>query len=208
VQNPKRMRVARIALLCAAAVGLLAGCGTPTGGPETSTGAGTGGPSGPLKQQDEGPWQEAEVPLPALPKSKDLIEIKMRGVTANRFFVDGSTLSVEPDRVVRFALVIRSREGVDNVRFSGLKCRGREWKDYAYGRGDGTWARNESAQWRRIQQLDYNDYQLTLAEDYMCTQGLFTGGPVGSAKFIVRTLKSPPRLDSQAGRLDYSEQKR
>jgi hypothetical protein len=42
----------------------------------------------------------------------------------------------------------------------------------------------------------------------MCTEGLFSSGPVGSAKFIVRTLKSPPRLDAEAGRKDYSEQKR
>jgi hypothetical protein len=199
----------RRALLGIAAASLAAACATPTKGPEPQgTGAGGGTPSGPVKQHDdEGLFQEAEVALPAFPKQKDLIEIKTRGVTTSRFFVDGSTLTVEPDRTVRFTLVIRSRAGVDNVRYSALKCRGREWKDYAYGRADGTWTRNENAQWRRIQQLDFNDYQLSLSEDYVCTEGLFSGGPVGNAKFIVRTLKSPPALDAQVGRKDYSEQK-
>jgi hypothetical protein len=199
----------RVALLGIAAAGLVAACGTPTKGPETQgTGAGGGTPSGPVKQQDEGPWREAEVAPPPFPKRQDLIEFKPRHRTNSRFFVDGSTLTVEPDRVVRFALVIRSSGGVDNVSFAGLKCRGREWKDYAYGRADGTWARNESAQWKPIPDLAFNDYQRSLADDYVCTQGLFSSGPVGSAKFIVRTLKSPPQLDSQAGRKDYSEQKR
>jgi hypothetical protein len=199
-----------MALVCLAAAGFVAGCGTPTGGTDTSTqGQGVGGaaPAGPVKQQEEGPWREAEVALPAFPKASDLIEFRLRNRTTSRFFVDGSTLTVDPDRVVRFSLVIRSSEGVDNVRFSGLKCRGREWKDYAYGRPDGTWAPTRNAQWKSIPELEFNDYQRSLAEGYVCTEGLFSGGPAGSAKFIVRTLKSPPKFDTQVGRKDYSEQK-
>lgn len=196
--------------LCAAAAVLVTACGiTPTGGSEPgSQGAGGAAPTGPVQRREEGPQTELEVAPPAFPKRKDLIEFKPRGITNNRFFIDGSTLTVDTDRIVRFALVIRSSEGVDNVRYSGLKCRGREWKDYAYGRADGTWGLNETAQWRTIQQLDFNNYQQTLSEDYLCTEGLFTGGPAGSAKFIVRVLKSPPTLDAQAGRKDYSGLKR
>jgi hypothetical protein len=169
-------------------------------------GAGTGGVSGPVKE--EGPWQEAETEPPPFPKDKDLIEFALRNRTTSRFFVDGSTLSVGKDRVVRFSLVIRSSEGANNASFVGLKCRGREWKDYAYGREDGTWKRVDDPQWKAIPSLSFNDYQRTLADDYICTEGLFSSGPVGSAKFIVRTLKSPPTLDAQAGRRDYSQQKK
>jgi hypothetical protein len=187
---------------------MLAACGTPTGGPETSgPGAGMGGVTGPTKQTEEDVvWKESETELPPLPQKKDLIEFTLRNPSTGKFFVDGSTLTVGKDRVVRFALVIRSSEGVDNASFAGLKCRGREWKTYAYS-ADRDWRRVADPQWKPIPNLGYNNYQFTLAQDYMCTDSMFTGGPVGSAKFIVRTLRSPPRLDATVGRKDYSEQR-
>lgn len=184
---------------------VLAACAAPTKGPETSMGAGTGGVTGPAPE--EKPFQEVEVPLPPFPKDKDLIEFYARNRSPNRFFVDGSTLTVDTDRVVRLALVIRSSEGVNNVSYVGVKCKMREWKTYAYGRADGTWMKNERAEWKRIVVLPYNDYASSLADDYLCTDAFFTAGPVGSAKFIVRSLKSPPTSDARVGRKDYSEQR-
>lgn len=193
--------------LVALAGAMLAACGTPTGGPEKSTGAGTAGVTGPVKQtEDDAPWKESETALPPLPQSKDLIEFTLRNRSTSRFFVDGSTLTVGKDRVVRFALVIRSSEGVDNTSYAGVKCRGREWKTYAVA-ADRAWRPIADPQWKRIPNLSYNNYQFTLSEDYMCTESMFTGSPVGSAKFIVRSLRSPPRLDATVGRKDYSEQR-
>jgi hypothetical protein len=166
-----------------------------------------GGVSGPVKETaEDAPWKESETELPPLPQKQDLIEFRLRNPSAGRFFVDGSTLAVGKDRVIRFSLVIRSSEGVDNASFVGLKCRGREWKTYAYA-ADRGWRRVADPQWKPIPNLSYNNYQFTLSEDYMCTDSVFTGGPVGSTKFIVRTLRSPPRLDNTTGQRDYSEQR-
>ena len=66
-----------------------------------------------------------------------------------------------------------------------------EWKDYAFGRDGQTWERDANPQWRAIQGKGINNYQHSLATQF-CTFGLFSGGPLGSAKALVRNLKYPP----------------
>ncbi len=145
---------------------------------------------------EEQPWVEANVAPPPYPKDSDLVEFYLRGQTRNRFFIDASSLTVGPDRIVRFALVIRVPEGAENATFSGLRCSDRDWKDYFLGRSDRTWSLNQAAQWRRIQDLGFNNYQGTLYQDYMCAGGVSSVGPAGDAAKLVRLLKHPtPRDD-------------
>ncbi|HTS55420.1 MAG TPA: CNP1-like family protein [Burkholderiales bacterium] len=146
---------------------------------------------------EEQPWVEANVPPPPYPKESDLVEFHLRGQTSNRFFIDTSSLTVGPDRVVRFALVIRVPEGTENATFSGLRCSDRDWKDYAYGRSDHTWSIEQAPEWRRIQDLKFNDYKGTLYHDYMCAGGVSSVAPVGDAAKLVRLLKNPPPKDDR-----------
>ena len=82
-----------------------------------------------------------------------------------------------------------------------MRCDTREWKDYAFGRADGEMAhRRAGAQWRRIQQREFNNYQQTLFREFFCFGGIMTGGPAGSAKTIVRNLKYPPVPDPHVPR--------
>ena len=81
-------------------------------------------------------WQEEETPPPAYPAPADLIEFKVVEAGGFRFFVDGSTLAVGKDGIVRYVLVARSPEGADNVTFEGLRCATRESRIYAVGHAD------------------------------------------------------------------------
>lgn len=155
------------------------------------------GDSEPNRVQDEGQWKEAEITLPPYPRDRDLIRFEPTGQTTNRFYVDGSSLTVDADKVIRFAVVIRSPEGANTVTYSGVNCRPGEWKDYAHGRSD-RWELDQNAQWRPIEDKRINNYQHTLAAQYFCTFGLFTGGPLGDAKLLVRNLKYPPPADPRA----------
>lgn len=159
------------------------------------------GESGPNPVPEEGPWKEAEVALPPFPQDSDLIEFQPTGLTRFKFFIDGSSLSVGPDAVIRFSLVIRSPEGARTVSYSGVRCKSREWKDFAYGRGT-RWEPNSDPAWRPIIELNSNNYQYTLASDYFCFGGVFSAGPKGSAKTIVRGLKYPTAPDTRSPR-DY-----
>jgi hypothetical protein len=143
---------------------------------------------------------ELNLAPPPYPTDSNLIEFKLRGLTTNRFFIDGSSLTVEKDRVVRFVLVIRTIENVKNVSFSGLRCSDREWKDYAFARDDRTWVPDKDASWRRIQDLNFNAYQRTLYEDYFCVGGVLSTEPVGDAVKLVKLLKNPTQPDPRVPR--------
>ena len=191
----------RTALWLSAAASLLlaTGCG-PGRQFQPAPQRGQGSFVKPDASTQEQPFAESNVGLPAYPKDSDLLEFKLRGLTSNRFFIDGSTLSVGPDKVVRFVLVIRTADDVRNVRFAGLRCDDRQWKDYAFGRSDRTWAVASDAQWRAIQDLTFNDYQQTLYRDYFCASGVVWSGPSGDARSLVRLLKYPPQPDPRAPR--------
>jgi CNP1-like family len=154
------------------------------------------GDSGPNRgAPDEELWKEGEAVLPAYPRDQDLIRFEPTGQTTNRFYVDGPSLSVDPDKVIRFALVIRTAGGASTATYSGVNCKTGEWKDYAYGRDEKRWEPAKDPQWRGIRDQRINNYQYTLAVEFFCTSGVFSGSPIGSAKTIVRNLKYPPTPD-------------
>ena len=64
---------------------------------------------------EEQPWVEASVPPPPYPSDADLVEFSLKGQIDNRYFIDTSSLTMGPDRVVRFALVIRTEQDVENA---------------------------------------------------------------------------------------------
>jgi len=198
LQGSQRART-QVALRTAAGVAtllVLFGCGTPT---QPVRGTPMRGQSqGPLPGvPEEQPFVEENVAPPPFPAESKLIEFKLRGLTSNRFFIDGSSLAVGKDKVVRFILVIRTPEGVSNVSFAGLRCGEHDWKDYAYARADHTWSVDKDATWRRIQQLTFNNYKGTLYEDFFCTHGVLSTDPAGDAQKLVNLLKNPPVPDSR-----------
>jgi hypothetical protein len=155
------------------------------------------GDSGPIPMPEEPAWKEGEITLPPYPRDQDLIPFEPTGQTTNRFYVDGSALTVDPDRVVRFPLVIRSAEGTRTVSYSGVNCKPGEWKDYAYGLDGNRWERVADPNWRQIRNLSFNNHQYTLAAEFLCYGGVMSGGPRGDAKSIVRRLRHPPAPESR-----------
>ena len=156
------------------------------------------GDSGPNKVPYEGPWKEAQIMLPPYPRDQDLIRFEPTGQTTNRFYVDGSSVTVDPDKVVRFALVIRSLDQASTATYVGVNCKTGEWKEYAYGLNGKEWELAKEPEWQPIHDQRINNYKHTLAAEFLCTSGAFRGGPSGSAPYIVRNLKNPPPADYRA----------
>lgn len=126
---------------------------------------------------EEKPWSEESVEPPAYPKEADLIEFDAGSATANRFFIDGSTLSVGKDGIVRYVLVVKTSGGANNVTFEGIHCETREYKIYASGRRDETWARNPNPTWRLIENKLINKHHAALNRDLLCP----IGNPINTA---------------------------
>jgi len=116
-------------------------------------------------------WQEqAEVEPPAYPSEDRLIEFQVGNVATNRYFIDGGTISVGSDGVVRYVLVVLTGGGATNVSFEGINCASREWKHYASGRSDKTWSKSRAAraEWRLIENKPINPHHAFLYRYFFC----------------------------------------
>lgn len=122
---------------------------------------------------DKKPWQEVQAQLPAWPKTERLIPFEVSGATRHRHYIDPDSLSSGEDGVVRYAVVVKTEGGAENVSFEGLRCATGERKLYAFGRADGKgggeWSRNRYARWEPIQARLATSYQRELYFHYFCT---------------------------------------
>jgi hypothetical protein len=116
-------------------------------------------------------WQEVEVQLPAAPRQESLLPFYVSAATENRFFVDGATLSVGNDGVVRYVLFVLTPQGARNVTYEGMRCETRERRIYASGRQDGSWSKARKNEWVRIQDVYANRQHAALFLEYFCPIG-------------------------------------
>ena len=122
----------------------------------------------PVPKFDEGDVKEIDAPpLPAYPKPASLLRFPTNW-TANEIYVDADTLVVGQDRVVRYALVIRSASGAENVSYEGLRCETGERRVYAFGRRDSTWSPARNSAWRPIVDARINRQHFEFWLDVFC----------------------------------------
>ncbi len=122
-------------------------------------------------------WQEVEVQLPEPPRQDLLLPFYVSAVAENRFYVDGSSLSVGSDGVVRYVLVIVTPQGGRNVSYEGMRCETRERRIYASGRADGSWSKSRNNDWVRIADQSVNRHHAALYLEYFCPIGIAVRTP-------------------------------
>lgn len=140
-----------------------------------------------MPTEDETP-KEQKLVIPPWPQEKNLVEIDIGRYGFNyRLLVDTASVSVGDDRIVRYTAVLRSKSGVDNVSFEGIRCPRYQFKRYAYG-SDGKFYTVGASDWTRIHQTRQDIYRRLLADEYFCP--LPSGDP---AAVIVDKLKRSAR---------------
>lgn len=138
-------------------------------------------------------WQELEVKLPPAPVEASLIPFDVSAVTVNRFFVDGKSIDVGADGVVRYVLVVLSGEGGENVTFEGMRCETRERRIYAAGRSDGSWAKFKSNQWEKIRDAYGNRHHAALFLEYFCPGGVIVRDSAEAISWLKKGGYAPAR---------------
>ncbi len=118
-------------------------------------------------------WKEGATNIPDYPADEDLIEVAGPPAYRNyKYLVDGKSLQVGEDSVVRFTLVIRSPNGADNVMYDGLRCSSSEIKNYAYGstdkQGKKVFFPRSRPHWQPIRETGAMGYSKGLAVNYFC----------------------------------------
>lgn len=132
-----------------AALALTAGCAAPA--PQSNW----------EREQDRPRGVDETAAPPAYPAPGRLIEFAVTDAGGFRFYIDGDTLGVGADGVVRYVLVARSPAGVDNVSYEGMHCDQAELRVYAVGGSDRQWSgrptpwRPVSSRWHRALQREY-----------------------------------------------------
>jgi hypothetical protein len=107
------------------------------------------------------------VKVPAYPNDDDLVEFFVSSANDFKFFIDAKSLTIGSDGVVRYTLVARSPEGVDNVSYEGIDCRAESYRLYATGHADRRWSKRTTA-WRRIEWTPVARWRHALLKDYFC----------------------------------------
>lgn len=120
---------------------------------------------------DAVPWVEGGYEVPAYPKQGSLISFPVGIRTDVTFSIDGQTLSVGQDGVIRYVLVAVSAQGARNVSFEGMRCETGERRLYATGRPDGSWSMARSDQWVKIRG-SRSSHHVELFVNYFCAIGV------------------------------------
>lgn len=142
------------------------------------------------KTLTEPPEDAAPLVLPAAPAKENLLPFYVSPTTTMNFAIDASSVSVTPDGVVRFTLVVASTEGARNVSHEGIRCKTAEKKLYATGGTDGSWSPSRNDAWTRIRDVGANRQHAALFNDYFCD----SGSVAGNAATIVKRLRQKKPL--------------
>ena len=136
-------------------------------------------------------WEEQKALLPPYPVAASLVEFAVPEGRGFHFFIDARSLAVGEDGVVRYVLVARSPSGVDNVSFEGLRCATGEYRIYATGHADGTWAAR-TGRWQAISGARAGPWRQVLQTDCFCANGQ----PIRNREEGLRALRQGGRSES------------
>lgn len=132
----------------------------------------------------------APLVLPAAPAQENLLPFYVSPTTTMNFAIDAPSVSVTPDGVIRYTLVITSAEGARNVSHEGMRCKTGERKLYATGSADGSWSASRNLAWSPIRDVGANRQYAALYKDYFCD----SGSVAGKAAVIVKRIRQKKPL--------------
>ncbi len=122
-------------------------------------------------------WREDEIEFPALPRPSDLVRFEPNEPgSPHEYFLDRRSYSIGGDGVARFTVVVRSRSGVDNLFYEGVRCATGEHRSYGFGlpEGGGFRARRGGG-WRAVSRHGPPDHRRVLVRELVCDE---TASPV------------------------------
>jgi len=112
--------------------------------------------------------KEDAVVIPPFPQADDLIEVDLSlPEFPFTLFIDPKSLSVGKDRVIRYTVVLRSKNGVENVSYEGIRCQHSKVQRYAYGSG-GRFRPVRNRDWRFIRKDGQDRFRTELVDHYFC----------------------------------------
>lgn len=128
-------------------------------------------------------WQEAPPPPPPALKTDGLIPLSIPG-SSMRWGVDPASISIGPDRVVRYVVVAAGPSAINGI-YEGLRCNTGEVKVYMRHSG-GQWHAGSDDAWKPLHGNGAARHSLMIARSGAC----MGHGPNSSPVQIARDLAS------------------
>ena len=135
---------------------------------------------------EERRWAEVQTQLPPHPKPENYLPFQVNATASFVFFVDGKSISIGGDGVVRYTLIAQSPAGVLNISFEGMRCSGGQFRLYAFGRSDNTWSKARNSRWQDITGERNNAQRAALFTDFFCPARSIIGSSDEAAQALRR----------------------
>lgn len=145
-------------------------------------------------EQDEKSWQETAINLPPFPRAQDLLPIRGdAGDPGYNYYIDVNSVTLTPDEVLRYTIIIQSPGGASNIVYEGIRCATSEIRTLAYGTREGRFKRMPEADWTYVHTQGPLGYRTNLVELYVCDEN---GWAVDSDTVLERLVMHDPRRPS------------
>ncbi len=129
--------------------------------------------------------KESQITLPPYPLDRNLISVPLPERDSLKIYIDEKSISLLPDRVIRFSLVVESPFGARNVFYDAIRCETKEYKTYAFGTAESTFQLVKDPKWRKIPYYPSNAYRYHLYEYVACDENQSPLSP----RELVRVIK-------------------
>lgn len=126
-------------------------------------------------EENEKAWREIALQLPAAPLQENLLPFYVSPTATQGFAIDGKSVSVGKDGVVRYTMVSVGSGGARNVSFEGMHCAQLQKRVYAFGRADGSWSRSRRESWDPIIGGGPNKAHAVLVNEFFCRDKTVAG---------------------------------
>jgi hypothetical protein len=125
------------------------------------------------------------------PLEGDLLEFAIGQASSHQYFIDTRSISIGPNEIAYYTVVIRAGGGAVNVSHEGLRCKPAQKRLYALGHADKRWVRAKRSEWTEIRLTNPTEYQATLHRDAFCPQRV----DVRNRDDAIRALRAASRQD-------------
>jgi len=143
----------------------------------------------PYDESKDKPWQEQDIAAPEVYDNADLEEVAVTQIQKGFSVLVDKQLTIGEDGVIRYWLVLKSKQGAVNAMYEGLRCDTAEYKTYAFMVDRKTVEPMKHARWQKLRRALGNNFRWELMNDYFCYYG--HPKPVDQ---IVRNLKAGPAV--------------
>lgn len=135
---------------------------------------------------DDPDWQESTPPTAPTFSADKLLPLDMPRYVTLKIGIDPTTLTITPDGIVRYVVVMRNASGSVNAMFEGIRCATSEVKTYARANDTGVWSMVAEPKWRNFTDNRPSNHAWIFARQAAC-DGRTTAGH--SAADIIKALK-------------------